>query len=352
MRRFAEAPQGTSKQRADSYVRDIRKLPDGKIEIDEWAHHMLRHFCGKQTTRVMCQLSAVLELAIKHQRGILDEIHEAFEAAGPMRRNGRLGLATIVELYGRTLRPHCALPVDEEDVPLELKAFSRDDRAFARDISQSLDIGDDTNITHADFMACFLGRRRQEVQLNIYDLSKGRAQQLSRWLPIPELDGLWHSGLVVFGWEYFYCGDVICALPGRTIFGPPCKNITLGHTLRQRAELHQFIVQEIKPAFTRDKYDTLNHNCNHFSDRLCGWLGCKRLPKEILQQHVKILEAPFAKAVWPILNHVMGGSSVASSKDVSSLRCHSVLRDSEDAGVGAELGVHIDDTLSDCSADL
>jgi len=172
------------------------------------------------------------------------------------------------------------------------------------------------------FTVCFLGRRRQEVKLNIYDLSAGRAQMLSRWLPMPELEGLWHSGLVVFGWEYFYCGDIICAEPGRTVFGVPNKHISLGRTMRLRSELHQFIVQEIKPRFTRDKYDTVYHNCNHFSDSLCGWLGCQRLPHEILQQHEKIFESPFAKAAWPILQHMMGGSmhSMASSKDTSILR--------------------------------
>merc|ERR1711920_537117 len=88
-----------------------------------------------------------------------------------------------------------------------------------------------------------------------------------------------------------------------------------------------FLVQEMKPAFTRDKYDTLYHNCNHFSDRLCDWLGCKRLPVDILKQHEQILTTPFARVMWPILNQVLGGSSLVSSKDVNSIRCHSIEKD-------------------------
>mmetsp|Transcript_139202 Transcript_139202/g.388420 ORF Transcript_139202/g.388420 Transcript_139202/m.388420 type:complete len:409 (+) Transcript_139202:60-1286(+) len=338
----ADAAQpGMSKQRAETYLRDVRKLPNGKFDLDEWAHHMLQTFSGKPTARAITELVAVLELALKQQPGVLDELHEAFDAAPPLQHGGCQGLASVVELYGRTLRGHCTLPTEEEDLPMELRAFAKDDRAFAHSIAEALELGDETFIDYDDFLACFLGRRRQEVQLYVYDLSKGNAQTLSRWLPIPQLDGLWHSGLVVFGWEYFYCGDVICSLPGHTAFGAPSKHISLGHTLRQRAELHQFLVQEIKPAFTRDKYDTLHHNCNHFSDRLCGWLGCRRLPTEILQQHVKILEAPIAKVVWPILHHALSCSRIASSKDVSSFRC-SVVKGAQEDLVAPELSASLD----------
>jgi len=291
----------------------------------------------------------LLDLVLSTHPEFLDELQAFHDAAGAPRETGKKGLETLAELFGRQLRRYL-LPEETEqfDASREsllescyslsdrqlLDALIRDPRQFACEVSRSVDLSSGTMLEIEAFTVCFLGRRRQEVKLNVYDLSAGRARMLSRWLPMPELEGLWHSGLVVFGWEYFYCGDIICAEPGRTVFGVPNKHISLGWTIRVRSELHQFIVQEIKPRFTRDKYDTVNHNCNHFSDNLCGWLGCQRLPDEILLQHVQILESPFAKAAWPVLQHMMGGSmfSMASSKDISSLRrwhngtgCHSIV---------------------------
>mmetsp|Transcript_123889 Transcript_123889/g.246572 ORF Transcript_123889/g.246572 Transcript_123889/m.246572 type:complete len:406 (+) Transcript_123889:78-1295(+) len=334
---------------AELLIRDAHHTADGRIDVDEWAHITLRQCCGKSVASVVLQLGALLDLVLSTHPEFLDDLHAAYDAAGAPRETGKKALENLAELFGKQLRCHL-VPEETEhfaavrETILEdccshsdrqpLDTLIRDPREFAREVSLSVNLSSGTVLEIEAFTVCFLGRRRQEVKLNVYDLSGGRARMLSRWLPMPELEGLWHSGLVVFGWEYFYCGDVICAEPGRTVFGVPNKHISLGWTIRQRSELHQFIVQEIKPRFTRDKYDTLDHNCNHFSDHICGWLGCQRLPDEILQQHEKIFESPFAKAAWPILQPMLGGSvvSMASSKDTSSWRrwhdgtgCHSIV---------------------------
>jgi len=334
---------------AELLTRDAHHTADGRIDVDEWAHDTLRQCCGQSVSSVVLQLGALLDLVLSTHPDFLDELQAAYDAAGAPRETGNKGLEILAELFGRQLRCYLMPEQTEQLNAVRERLFEnccshsdrqlldtlmRNPRQFACEVSRSVDVSSKTMVEIQAFTVCFLGRRRQEVKLNVYDLSGGRARMLSRWLPIPELEGLWHSGLVVFGWEYFYCGDIICAEPEQTVFGVPNKHINLGWTVRQRSELHQFIVQEIKPRFTRDKYDTVHHNCNHFSDNLCGWLGCQRLPDEILQQHEKIFQSPLAKAVWPVLQHVMGGSlvSMASSKDCASFRrwhngtgCHSII---------------------------
>lgn len=46
------------------------------------------------------------------------------------------------------------------------------------------------------------------VKVRIYDLSQGLAKNLSRMLIGKQIDGIWHTGVVVFGKEYFYGGGI------------------------------------------------------------------------------------------------------------------------------------------------
>merc|ERR1740121_2106067 len=182
----------------------------------------------------------------------LDVFFRDLEIAPPA--PGRRGFLELVRHYSEKLWLYTKLCGDSR-VAGKLELCAQDPQRFAEEIACSIiEVNCPEVISATDFLACFLGRRRHDVRLFAYDLSKGKAQAMSKWLPMPELEGLWHTGLVVFGWEYFYCGDVICAVPGETIFGKPARHISMGYTLRSRVELHQFIVQEMKPAFTRASY--------------------------------------------------------------------------------------------------
>ena len=57
------------------------------------------------------------------------------------------------------------------------------------------------------------------VSLNVYDLSGGMAAQFSRQLVGKQIDGIWHTGLVVYNKEFYYGGGISYDSPGSTPFG-------------------------------------------------------------------------------------------------------------------------------------
>merc|ERR1711972_1214853 len=93
---------------------------------------------------------------------------------------------------------------------------------------------------------------------------------------------------------------------GETGFGKPRLAIHLGATLRQRDELHAFVVDELKPLFSREAYDAARNNCNHFSDRVCMYLLGKHIPEEVLEQPELMLRTNLGRMLRPILTRVLG----------------------------------------------
>lgn len=69
-----------------------------------------------------------------------------------------------------------------------------------------------------------------EVVLHIYDLSQGVAKQLSSALLGKEFKAVYHTGVVVYGIEYFYGAGIQTGHPGMTEFGKPIESKPLGTT--------------------------------------------------------------------------------------------------------------------------
>ncbi|CAE7512803.1 desi1 [Symbiodinium sp. CCMP2456] len=68
-------------------------------------------------------------------------------------------------------------------------------------------------------------------------------------------------GIVAFEKEYFFSNDTIFDIPGKTSFGEPSQVRSLGYTFWSQDELHDFIVNDLKPIFHRDTYDVICNNC-------------------------------------------------------------------------------------------
>lgn len=55
-----------------------------------------------------------------------------------------------------------------------------------------------------------------KVELYVYDLSNGLARQMSLQLTGKQLDGIWHTSVVVFGMEVFYGQGISITLPRKS----------------------------------------------------------------------------------------------------------------------------------------
>lgn len=54
------------------------------------------------------------------------------------------------------------------------------------------------------------------VKLYVYDLSNGLARQLSLQMTGRQIDGIWHTSVVVFGKEVFYGQGISITAPGKS----------------------------------------------------------------------------------------------------------------------------------------
>lgn len=94
------------------------------------------------------------------------------------------------------------------------------------------------------------------VTLNVYDLSQGLAKSMSKGIVGIQIDGIWHTGIVVYGKvlkvlqkEFYFGGGVCVDPPARTPYGTPVQNIPLGSTEIPEAIFMDYL-RELSPKFS------------------------------------------------------------------------------------------------------
>lgn len=116
------------------------------------------------------------------------------------------------------------------------------------------------------------------VRIFVYDLSQGMASQFSQQLIGKQVDGIWHTSVIVYEKEYFYGGGVQSDHPKSTPYGQPLREIDMGYTSIPQSTFHDFL-NEIAPRFSPDKYDLFKHNCNTFANEVVMFLNGKSIPE-------------------------------------------------------------------------
>lgn len=163
-------------------------------------------------------------------------------------------------------------------------------------------------LSYFEFVSLSLGATLAPVQLAMYDTSDG----LAKWIPSMLLgghkfDGIWHTGVRVFGKEFWYGGGAFCHDPEGVPFGRPVRIINLGKTLRTFGELKEFLHFDLLYTFNRASYDVLNHNCNDFSNEVVQFLlHGQQIPEEVLMQPEWAKNASLTKVLKPILQERLG----------------------------------------------
>lgn len=205
------------------------------------------------------------------------------------------------------------------------------DLAAAKKLKEELlevaDVDRDGKVDLWELIAWALGRRKQPVELLLYDISKG-ATAWAGPLLLGRFDlEAFHSAVFVYGSEYWYGGKVFRTDPPATKqFGQPIKSspkltlepsaakpelnvVRMGYTFVTHNEFLQFLQDKVIKRYTGvEGYDLLTHSCNHFSDECMHFLLGRGVPAHVLELQ-QIAASPSALALRPYLNRYLGGFS-------------------------------------------
>jgi hypothetical protein len=143
-----------------------------------------------------------------------------------------------------------------------------------------------------------------DVTLHLYDLSQGMAKQMSMAFLGKQIDGIWHTGIVVYGREFFFGGGIQDMPPQSVVaqFGmQPVQRLALGKTALDEAAFRAHL-RSISPRFTMATYDLLRNNCNNFSDAAAKFLlGGQGIPRHIIDLPSEALSTPMGAMLRPMI---------------------------------------------------
>lgn len=88
-----------------------------------------------------------------------------------------------------------------------------------------------------------------DVQLLVYDLSRGMARQMSMGLLGFQLDAVYHTSIELQGREYVYDGGIIAIRPGSSHLGQPLQKLHLGVTNLPMDVIEEYL-DSVRPIFT------------------------------------------------------------------------------------------------------
>lgn len=143
------------------------------------------------------------------------------------------------------------------------------------------------------------------VQLYVYDLSNGMAKAFSGSLLNKNIEAVYHTSVVVHGIEFYYGSGINQGVPAQSDFGTPVEKLPMGTTLKTVDEVHAFL-SSVGSEFSENAYDLIKNNCNHFSNKLLGFLCDKAVPEHILNQGKEFLETDLGKMFAPLLQNGLG----------------------------------------------
>lgn len=100
-----------------------------------------------------------------------------------------------------------------------------------------------------------------------------------------------HTGIVVYGTEYYFGGGIQQTPAGKTPYGTPIRVLDLGVTHVPK-DVFEMYLQEISPRYTEHTYSLLTHNCNNFSNEVAQFLVGANIPEYILNLPNEVINSP------------------------------------------------------------
>ncbi|CAD8199233.1 unnamed protein product [Paramecium pentaurelia] len=142
-----------------------------------------------------------------------------------------------------------------------------------------------------------------KVTLNMYDLSQGMAKQFSPMFLGKQIDAIWHTGIVVYGKEYFFGGGICAQAPKTTIYGYPIEERELGETEIPQNTFEEFL-RSISSNYTMEKYDLFKNNCNNFTNECAQFLVGKGIPENITGLPQEFLNTQLGQMLKPVIEQI------------------------------------------------
>lgn len=260
---------------------------DGGLTEDEWVHYKLLRSSAPSWIAIE-GVNRVIRRALKEtdQQDLLSRLLSSF-ADGDSKGDGHVPKKSWPAVF----TPLC------ESV------------AKSKELCEGADFNDDSFMDYYEFVARLFVGQKEEVELAMYDISNGMA----KYVPAALLSGhkfeyIYHTGVVVFGKEFWYGGGVFASEPGTTPFGSPVKVKKLGFTLRTKSELLKYVTDHLRWQYNYANYDVLHHNCNCFSNDVVQFLmDGAQIPEEVRMQPRWAEDGMAVQALTPILNRWLGG---------------------------------------------
>ena len=158
------------------------------------------------------------------------------------------------------------------------------------------------------------------VGVHVYDLSRGLVSKHAMTLVGVPLEGMLHSSVAAYGFEYYFEGGISRAPRGQTRFGPQYRYVAIGQTAVSQMEFEQWVRLVQGQRYQLWQYRTVEHNCHCFTDEACTYLTGKHCPDFLLQNTEVLVGCPTGKVIAPIARRITGGFQYVIARQVQAHR--------------------------------
>lgn len=143
-----------------------------------------------------------------------------------------------------------------------------------------------------------------DVQLYVYDLTRGMAKAMSQQLLGIHIEAVYHTSLVFNGIEYFFGAGVQMCYAGTTHHGQPMEIVPMGTTELPMETILDYL-ESLKEIYTAESYDLFAHNCNNFTNDFAMFLVGREIPDHITSLPKRVLDTPFGQMLKPQIDASM-----------------------------------------------
>jgi desumoylating isopeptidase 1 len=137
-----------------------------------------------------------------------------------------------------------------------------------------------------------------EVQLYVYDLTRGMARAFSQQFIGTQIDAVYHTSLVLNNIEYFFGMGIQTCTAGSTHHGRPMEVIPMGTTHLPVETILEYL-DGLKEIYSPESYDLFAHNCNNFTNDFGMFLVGRGIPEHIVNLPKRVMDTPFGQMLRP-----------------------------------------------------